>query len=165
MVQSLLVAAWTQLYILAVIDSQDANNINNWKAGSMVGRSLSSRVRQGSDCSEEGESYSQRMDPYLFLTIQIQLWLAVYLVSTGLCCMLRCIARVPACMLSDGSQLSSPDWSTQPASFVCSRTQYLGFEQLHGHIAALCNSVHSCGTVSLIRVFSQALFPVAVKLR
>ena len=38
---------------------QDANNIYNWKAGSLFGRSLSSNVRQGSECSEEGESYSQ----------------------------------------------------------------------------------------------------------
>ena len=38
---------------------QDANNIYNWKAGSLFGRSLSSHVRQGSECSEEGESYSQ----------------------------------------------------------------------------------------------------------
>ena len=38
---------------------QDANNIYNWKAGSLLGRSLSSNVRQGSQCSEEGESYSQ----------------------------------------------------------------------------------------------------------
>ena len=38
---------------------QDANNIYNWKAGSMFGRSLSSSRRQGSECSEEGESYSQ----------------------------------------------------------------------------------------------------------
>ena len=37
---------------------QDATNIYNWKAGSLFGRSLSSR-RQGSACSEEGESYSQ----------------------------------------------------------------------------------------------------------
>ncbi len=38
---------------------QDANNIYNWKAGSLFGRSLGSNVRQGSECSEEGESYSQ----------------------------------------------------------------------------------------------------------
>lgn len=38
---------------------QDANNIYNWKAGSLFGRSLSSNRRQGSECSEEGESYSQ----------------------------------------------------------------------------------------------------------
>ena len=38
---------------------QDANNIYNWKAGSLFGRSLSSSRRQGSECSEEGESYSQ----------------------------------------------------------------------------------------------------------
>ncbi|KAA6417907.1 MAG: GTPase activator NB4S EVI5 [Trebouxia sp. A1-2] len=38
---------------------QDANNVYNWKAGSLFGRSISSNVRQGSECSEEGESYSQ----------------------------------------------------------------------------------------------------------
>ena len=46
---------------------QDANNVQsemvqdayNWKAGSLLRRSLSSNVRQGSQCSEEGESYSQ----------------------------------------------------------------------------------------------------------
>lgn len=38
---------------------QDANNIYNWKAGSLFGRSLSSSRRQGSECSEEGESYSK----------------------------------------------------------------------------------------------------------
>lgn len=38
---------------------QDANNIYNWKAGSLFGRSLSSSRRQGSLCSEEGESYSK----------------------------------------------------------------------------------------------------------
>ena len=38
---------------------QDANNIYNWKAGSLFGRSLSSNRRQGSECSQEGESYSQ----------------------------------------------------------------------------------------------------------
>lgn len=35
---------------------QDANHIYNWKAGSLFGRS---NRRQGSECSEEGESYSQ----------------------------------------------------------------------------------------------------------
>ena len=38
---------------------QDANNIYNWKAGSLCGRSLSTSVRQGSGCSEEGQAYSQ----------------------------------------------------------------------------------------------------------
>ena len=38
---------------------QDANNIYIWKAGSLFGHSLSSNRRQGSECSEEGESYSQ----------------------------------------------------------------------------------------------------------
>ena len=42
---------------------QDANNIYNWKAGSLFGRSLSSNRRQGSECSEEGESYSQCKPP------------------------------------------------------------------------------------------------------
>ena len=42
---------------------QDANNIYNWKAGTLFGRSLSSNGRQGSECSEEGESYSQCEHP------------------------------------------------------------------------------------------------------
>lgn len=53
--------AIVRLGLEAIISAaaQDANNISNWKAGSMVGRNLSNKVRQGSDCSEQGECYSQ----------------------------------------------------------------------------------------------------------
>lgn len=55
---------------------QDANNIYNWKAGSLFGRSLSSNRRQGSECSEEGESYSQcRFSLPACCVLLVLLWL------------------------------------------------------------------------------------------